>query len=209
PQPARPGPGRLPLAYAGADRRGPLLALAGERHDPLQGGGVGVDARGRSAAAGLGRPFRAEPRLCPAWHARPLSAPPGASAVRLPIRPPGERTGDPRLRGDRHAADDHLPQLDFLAPPRPTWRARPLRLSEGEGCRDGAHGGNRLFPPCERAERAVTSRGSARTGSAAGLRNPRRSSRASSRAPRPPPGPSRHPPPPPPPPAPPRPRPRP
>ena len=98
-QPARPRPGRLPLAHAGADRRGPLLALARERHDPLQGGGLRLDARRRPAPAGLGRSLGAKPRLRAARDARPLPAPARAGAARVPVRAPGERAGDPRLRG--------------------------------------------------------------------------------------------------------------
>ena len=55
----RPAPARrrrLSLADAAADRGRALVGLARGRRDPLQGGGVGVDARGGAAAAGLGRP---------------------------------------------------------------------------------------------------------------------------------------------------------
>ena len=54
-RPARAGPRRLPLAHAHADRGGPLVALGRGRRHPLQGRGVGVDAGGRAAAAGLDR----------------------------------------------------------------------------------------------------------------------------------------------------------
>ena len=52
----------------------PLVALARGRRDPLQGGGLGVDAGGRADPAGLGRPGRARPRLRRARAARPLPA---------------------------------------------------------------------------------------------------------------------------------------
>ena len=46
----------VPLADAPADRGRALLALARGGRDPVQGRGVGVDAGGGAAAAGLGRP---------------------------------------------------------------------------------------------------------------------------------------------------------
>ena len=46
----------VPVADAHADRGTTLVDLARGRHHHLQGRGVGVDALGRSAAAGLGRP---------------------------------------------------------------------------------------------------------------------------------------------------------
>ena len=49
-------PDGFPLADAVADRRRTLLALVGERHDPLQGGGVRLDSSYRPAPAGVGRP---------------------------------------------------------------------------------------------------------------------------------------------------------
>ena len=67
-------PRRLPLAHAGADRGGALVALGGGRRDPLQGRGLGVDAVGGAAPAGLGRPAGARPGLRAARHARPLPA---------------------------------------------------------------------------------------------------------------------------------------
>ena len=51
----------LPLAHPRADRRGPLVALARGRRDPLQGRGVRLDAGGRADPAGLGRPGGARP----------------------------------------------------------------------------------------------------------------------------------------------------
>ena len=61
-RPAQARRQRLPLAHARPDRGGPLVALGRGRRDPLQGGGVGVDADRRAAAAGLGRPARPPPR---------------------------------------------------------------------------------------------------------------------------------------------------
>ena len=56
-RPARARRGRLPLARrASSDRGRPLVALARGRRDPLQGRGLGLDADGRAAPAGLGRP---------------------------------------------------------------------------------------------------------------------------------------------------------
>ena len=43
-RPARRRPGRLSLAHARPDRGRALLAVGGERHDPLQGRGIGLDA---------------------------------------------------------------------------------------------------------------------------------------------------------------------
>src|SRR5919204_1194798 len=113
-RPAEARPGRLPLAHAGADRRGALVALGSGRRDPLQGRGLGVDALGGAAPAGLGRSRRAQPRLREARPARPLPLPAHACSRRLPLRAPGERAGDPGLRRHRHAEDDLLPQLGVL-----------------------------------------------------------------------------------------------
>ena len=60
-------------------------------------------------------PSRAEPRLREAGDERPLPAAARAGADRLPIRAAGERRGDPRLRGDRDAADDLVPLADLRA----------------------------------------------------------------------------------------------
>ena len=57
------------------------MALGRGRRDPLQGRGVGLDARGRAAAAGLGRPGRAAARVRRA-RARPISAACCSSASR-------------------------------------------------------------------------------------------------------------------------------
>ena len=59
--PLRPRRGRLPLAHARPDRGGTLVAVGRGRRHPLQGGGVGVDARGGAAAAGLDRSRGARP----------------------------------------------------------------------------------------------------------------------------------------------------
>ena len=87
---------------------------ARERHDPLQGGGVRLDASRRPAAAGLGRPGCPRHGASAARHARPLPPTARAGAARLPVRPRGKRTCDPRLRGDRHAPHDLLPQPHLL-----------------------------------------------------------------------------------------------
>ncbi len=55
-RPAPPRRGRLPLACPQPDRGGPLVALARGRRDPVQGRGLGLDARRRADAAGVGRP---------------------------------------------------------------------------------------------------------------------------------------------------------
>ena len=62
-RPARARPRELSLAHADADRGRALVDLGGRRHDPVQGGGVGVDAVGGAAPAGLGRPGRARPEV--------------------------------------------------------------------------------------------------------------------------------------------------
>src|SRR5205823_5921163 len=106
--------------------RGPLVDLDRGRRDPLQGRGLGVDARRGAAPAGLGRPEPPQPGLRHARHARPLppAARPGADGV--PVRARGERARDPRVRGDRHAAHDHLPEPDLLR--RLLWSALALWL---------------------------------------------------------------------------------
>ena len=53
-------PGRRSGGAPCADRGGPLLALGRGRHDPVQGGGLGLDAERGTAPAGLGRPRGAE-----------------------------------------------------------------------------------------------------------------------------------------------------
>src|SRR5206468_1374661 len=110
----RPRPRELPLADAHADRGRALLALAGKRDDPLQVGGLGLDAVRRPAPAGVGRSERPQPRVRPARDARPLPAAARAAAARLPVRARGERACDPGLRGDRDAADDLVPLADLL-----------------------------------------------------------------------------------------------
>ncbi len=57
----------------------------------LQGRGVGVDAAGGAAAAGLGRPGGARPRRRCARPARPLPAAARDDADRDAVRPPRER----------------------------------------------------------------------------------------------------------------------
>ena len=71
------------------------MALGRGRRDPLQGRGVGVDARGRPAAAGVDRSAGARPRLRGACAARPDPVAARADADRLPLRPRRERDRDP------------------------------------------------------------------------------------------------------------------
>ena len=59
-------------------------------------------------------PTLAEPRLRETRDARPLPAAARARAGGVPLRPAGERRGDPRLRGDRDAAHDLVPLADLL-----------------------------------------------------------------------------------------------
>ena len=110
----RPAPrrsGRLSLAHADADRRRPIVDLEGERHDPLQGRSLGVDAERHSAPAGLGRSRRRGTRAtrsapCATSCARLLERDPG----RVPVRPSRERARDPPLREGRHAPPRQLPE---------------------------------------------------------------------------------------------------
>ena len=108
--PLRARPGRLSLADAGADRRRPLLDLAGERHDPVQGRSVCVDAERHSTPTGLGRPGGAEPGECAARPARPLPPAARRDPGRLPVRPTRERARDSRLRAGRDAPPRQLPE---------------------------------------------------------------------------------------------------
>ena len=73
-RPAGARPRGVPLAHVGADRRGPLVALARGRRRALQGGGIRVDAARGADPAGVGRPGGARPRLRGARPARPLPA---------------------------------------------------------------------------------------------------------------------------------------
>ena len=50
----------------------------------------------------------------PARHARPLQPPAPPRAARLPVRPAGERSRDPRVRGDRDATRPHVSQHHLL-----------------------------------------------------------------------------------------------
>ena len=90
------------------------MALDRERHDPLQGRGVRVDAARRPATAGLGRSGRSRPGAGAARHARPVPPAARAGAARVPVRAGRECSRDPRLRGDRHAPHDLLPQPHLL-----------------------------------------------------------------------------------------------
>ncbi len=105
---------RLPLANEGADRGRPVVALGRERDDSLQGGGVRLDAVRGPDPAGLGRPRGTRPRLRPARDARPLPAAARLDADGVPLRPPRECARAARLRGDRHAAHDHVPEPPLL-----------------------------------------------------------------------------------------------
>ena len=99
----------------GPDRGGALLALARGRRDPLQGRGVGLDARGDSAPAGLGRsPARAaRPRDARATRPARAAACRAVPAVCLFVRAEnGARA--PALRDRRHAARARLPQRAAL-----------------------------------------------------------------------------------------------
>src|SRR5439155_22446641 len=107
-------PGELPLADAHADRGRALLALAGERDDPLQVRGLRLDAVRSSAPAGVGRSHRPQPRVRPAGHARSLPTAARAPADRPPVRTGRERACDSGLRGDRDAANDLVPVADLL-----------------------------------------------------------------------------------------------
>src|SRR5262249_27824244 len=139
---------RLPLADADPDRGGPLVAVARRRHDPVQGGGVGVDAERGADPAGLGEPGRAEPRLREARDARAVREAAGGRAGRLPLRAARERARDRRLRGDRDAAHDLVPEPDLRVPVRrillffavvytTRWFLRKL----------ASYAGNRWLPP--------------------------------------------------------------
>ncbi len=113
---ARARRGRVSPANDRPDRGGPVLALGRGRDDPLQGGGLGVDADGRSAPASLGRPAGAAAGPWQARAHRPLPAPARGDADGVPVRPPGERGRDPPLREDRHAPSRHLPERPLLQP---------------------------------------------------------------------------------------------
>src|SRR5690349_10235333 len=112
PAPARPG--RLPLAHAGADRGGEVVDLGRGRTDRVQGRGIGADADGRPASAGVGRPRAAKPGLREARAAGSLPRVARARADGVPLRAPGECARDPRLRGDRDAQNDFVPLTDLL-----------------------------------------------------------------------------------------------
>ena len=130
-RPARPRPRRLPLAHVGADRRGPLVALARGRRRALQGRGVGLDAVGGADPAGLGRPRGARPRLraragcatsagCCSRRRRPST---------LFVRSENARR-DRALRVDRHAASARVPERPLLR------RVSEIALASGSalGC---------------------------------------------------------------------------
>src|SRR5205823_3443540 len=127
-RPAAPRSRGLPLADARTDRGGPLVALGRGGRDLVQGGGLGVDAVRRPAPAGLGRPARPEPWPCEARDARSVPAAAREGPGRVPLRATRERLRDPRVRGDRHAADDHLPLAHLLSLRAPyTCRSPGLR----------------------------------------------------------------------------------
>ncbi len=130
--PTRPPPGRaVPRARSEAGRH------------PLRG--VGADQRPgrrrparRAASPADGRTGRADVR---AVERRPqLDA---LTRGRRRHRPPDRRVSSVMGRG-RHFCESPSP--------RPTWRARPPTVAEVRtGLGKGARGGNRLFPPRERA----------------------------------------------------------
>ena len=107
-------PERVPLADARADRGRPLLALAREGRDPLQGGGVGLDPERCPAPAGVGRPARASPGQRGAGASRPDPAIARRGAGRVPLRARREHARDPALRGRRDGARARLPERALL-----------------------------------------------------------------------------------------------
>src|SRR5262249_33230760 len=111
--------GGLPLADAAADRGGAVVALGREGGDSFQGRGLGLDAGGGAAPAGLGRPAGASPGLPAPGALRSLPAAAPSGAGRLPLRAPRERAGAASLRLDR---DD--PRIDLS-------ESRLLRLEHG------------------------------------------------------------------------------
>ena len=101
-----------------------------------------------AAPAGLGRPASARNRgyakqgmrdLC-----RRLLEP---RAARLPVRPARERAGDPRLRGDRHAADDQLPEPDLRVRRRSSCSLLGLVFARWLALELASFAGHRLLPP--------------------------------------------------------------
>src|SRR6185503_18212889 len=107
-------PERVSLADEGPDRGGTLVDLARGRGDPLQGGGIRMDARGGPAPAGVGRPACAAPGLRGARPSRPHPAAPRRGAGGVPLRARGERAGDPPVRDGRHGARPRLPERAVL-----------------------------------------------------------------------------------------------
>ena len=80
--------------------------------------------------------------------ARPLPPPARAGAPGLPVRAARERAGDPRLRGDRDAADDHVPEPDLLRLAR---RSRGTPFPAGPSLRAGVRGYSRDGGVCKAA----------------------------------------------------------
>src|SRR5258708_7304414 len=109
-RPAQARPRRLSLAHAGGGRGGKVVALARGRRDPVQGGGVGVDAGGGPAAAGLGRPGRPPSRLRQPRPARPLPPLARDDARRHSLRSLRQHRRDQPLRGNRHEARPLVPE---------------------------------------------------------------------------------------------------
>ena len=115
-RPARPRPRGVPLAHLGADRRGPLLALARGRRRPLQGRGVRLDAVGGADPAGLGRPRGARPAATAPRGLRDLcrlllaSTPAVVLFVRSENAP-----AIAALRFDRHASSARVPEHPLLS----------------------------------------------------------------------------------------------
>ena len=55
-------------------------------------------------------------------------------AAGVPVRAPGERAGDPRLRGRRHATDDLVPLADLLERYQPWMRVISSRSGTEKSC---------------------------------------------------------------------------
>ena len=197
-RPAPPRPRRLPLAHAGPDRGGTLVAVGGGRRHPLQGRGVRLDARRGAAAAGLDRPAGAAAGLRGAGAPRP-----GPAAARRGRRPcassSAPRTG-PRSGSTSRSACSTCSTTAPCSCERPPPRAaRPRELERGQrrqrrparrraltarrargrgarrAARVGADRPRRLLAPAARA-------GDARGGARRARRSRSRSSRCSTRS---------------------------
>ena len=101
--------GRAPRSAKAARGCGPRTARSSSR--PRRPPGRRTPSS--SSRSGSTRLARGQ-GLRPARHARPLPPAARAGAARLPLRPRRERAGDSRLRGDRHAPHDLVPQPHLL-----------------------------------------------------------------------------------------------